>query len=149
MTMDQKTYAASAAVILKFWRGAGLTFEQACGMLAQADAESSLDPKAVGDHGQAFGLQQWHGDRADAIKAGCGVDLRALPPLQDQLKAALWELTHTEKRAWIAIQNARTAYDAGYAACRFWERPGSPIQYARRGQKAEAWVTYFRKNPVT
>ncbi|WP_158254797.1 phage tail tip lysozyme [Rhodoblastus sphagnicola] len=146
--MDMKAYYASAAMILKFWIAVGLTLEQACGMLAQADAESSLDPKAVGDHGQAFGLNQWHESRVDAIRNGCGVDLRALPPLEDQLKAAHWELTHTEKRAWTAIKQAKTAYDAGYAACRFWERPGAPGQYAKRGQKAESWKTHFLKNPV-
>jgi hypothetical protein len=147
-TMDQKAYHATAATILKFWMAHGFTFEQACGLLAQADAESSLKPGAVGDHGQAFGIHQWHADRVAAIKRGCGVDLHKLPPLEDQLKAALWELQGPEKRAWQAIREARTAYDAGYAGCRFWERPASALQSVKRGQKAESWAGYFHKNPV-
>ena len=110
---DIKTYDASAATIIKFWKGAGLALAQTCGLLAQADAESSLNPKAVGDHDEAFGLDQWHVSRIDAIRNGCGVDLTKLPPLADQLKAALWELTHTETAAWTRIKATRTAYDAG------------------------------------
>jgi hypothetical protein len=147
-TMDKKAYQAAAATILEFWMAHGFTFEQACGLLAQADAESSFNPKVVGDRGLAFGIHQWHADRIDAIKRGCGVDLRKLPPLADQLTAALWELTHTEKRAAAAIKETTTAYDAGFAGCRFWERPASPAQYSRRGQKAEAWAASFRNKSV-
>ncbi|MCW2283387.1 hypothetical protein M2323_001199 [Rhodoblastus acidophilus] len=147
-TMDNKAYQAAAATIVKFWTTRGLTLEQACGLLAQADAESALNAKAVGDHGEAFGLHQWHAARIDAIRDGCGVDLRETPPLDDQLKAAFWELTHTEKRAWTAIRQTKSAYDAGYAACRFWERPGAPGQCAKRGQRAEYWEGYFSRHPV-
>jgi hypothetical protein len=145
MTSD---YDSNAATIYQFWLAVGLTPAQACGLLAQADAESSLCPKAVGDHGQAFGLDQWHTSRIDAIRNGCGVDLKTLPPLTDQLKGALWELTHTEKLAFQRIKDAKTSFDAGYVACRYWERPGSTAQYARRGDIAEAWAAYFRKHPV-
>lgn len=141
-------YESSAVTIAKFWTGAGLTLAQACGLLAQADAESSLNPKAVGDHDEAFGLDQWHGSRAAAILKGCGVDLTRLPPLADQLKAALWELENTEKAAFAKIRATRTAYDAGYAAALYWERPSDPAQYEKRGNKAEVWLMYFEKNPI-
>lgn len=141
-------FYAAAATIHKFYISNGLTSAQACGLLAQADAESSLNPAAVGDRGQAFGLHQWHPARIDAIRNGCGIDLRRLPPLEDQLKAALWELNHTERRALVAIKAAKTAYDAGYAACRYWERPAGAAQYARRGARAEAWEAWFAKHPA-
>lgn len=142
-------YYAAAAQIYKFWLANGFSPAQAAGLLTQADAESSLNPKAVGDHDTAFGLHQWHGARAAAIKAGCGVDVTKLPPLADQLKAALWELQHPEHAALAKIKAAKTAYDAGFAAARFWERPGSTLQYQKRGDEAEAWATYFSKHPVT
>ncbi len=145
---DLETNAAKAATIYLFWRKAGFTLEQACGLLAQADAESSFNPKAVGDHGHAFGLEQWHRSRIDAIRNGCGVDLTLLPPLEDQLKAALWELTHTERHALHQVKDTRTAFDAGYAACRFWERPASTAQYAKRGAMAEKWAAYFAEHHV-
>jgi hypothetical protein len=143
-----QTYNQEAATIYKFWLANGFTPAQACGLLAQADAESSLDPKAVGDHGQAFGIQQWHAARIDAIRDDCGVDLAKLPPLADQLKAALWELQHTEKNALAKIKSATTAYDAGHDAARYWERPASTAQYAKRGSTAEKWAVYFGKHPV-
>lgn len=145
---DMKTYYANAAQIYKFWLAAGFSPAQAAGLLAQADAESSLNPNAVGDHDTAFALHQWHGDRAAVIKGGCGIDLKKLPPLDEQLKAALWELEHPEHGALARIKASKTAYDAGYAAARFWERPGSTIQYGKRGDKAESWATYFSKNPA-
>jgi hypothetical protein len=142
------TYNQCVATIYKFWIANGFTPAQACGLLAQADAESALDPKAVGDHGQAFGLDQWHQARIDAIRNGCGVDLRALPTLEDQLNAALWELQHTEKMAAAKIRAATTAFDAGHDAARFWERPASTAQYAKRGSASEKWAVYFGKYPV-
>lgn len=148
--VDLKTYYASAATIYSFWLANGFTPAQAAGLLAQADAESSLNPNAIGDHDTAFGLNQWHGSRAVAIRKGCGVDLCAkpMPPLGDQLKAALWELQHTEKAALARILAAHTAADAGAAACRYWERPGSSAQWAKRGVKAEEWAIYFTHHPV-
>ncbi len=145
---DMKTYYALATTVYKFWRANGFTLAQACGLVAQADAESSLDPEAVGDHDEAFGLQQWHGARATAILKGCGVDLTKLPPVADQLKAAHWELQHPESHALAKIKATKTAYDAGYAACRYWERPASTLQYAKRGDKAETWAVFFQKNPI-
>ncbi len=146
---DLKAYYASAATIYKFWLANGFAPAQACGLLAQADSESSLNPSAIGDHDKAFGLHQWHVERLGAIKRGCGIDLKTLPPLADQLKAALWELEHTEHGALMRIKMAKTAYEAGYDACRYWERPGSTNQYQKRGDKAEAWAVYFSKHPVT
>jgi len=144
--LDLKTYDANAAAIRRFWIDAGLTEAQACGMLAQADAESSLNPDAIGDHDRAFGLDQWHPSRIDAIRNGCGIDLMKRPPLADQLRAALWELKHTERHAFLQIKAAGSAWDAGYAACRFWERPASAAQYARRGALAEKWAAFFERH---
>jgi len=42
--VDLGTYYANAATIYQFWLESGLTPAQACGLLAQADSESSLDP---------------------------------------------------------------------------------------------------------
>ena len=143
-----KAYYANAATVYKFWIDNGFTPAQAAGLLAQADAESSLNPLAVGDHDEAFGIHQWHTARRAAILKGCGVDLSKLPALADQLKAALWELEHTEKHALSMIKMAKTAQAAGALGCQFWERPADPAQYAKRGTTAERWAIYFSKNPI-
>ena len=56
-------HEANARTIYAFWRGVELSHAVACGFVANADAESSLDPTLVGDNGKAVGLHQWHGDR--------------------------------------------------------------------------------------
>jgi hypothetical protein len=137
-------YYSNAAIIFEFFKSVGLLPEQAAGMLAQADAESSLDPKAVGDHGEASGLFQLHGIRADAIKAGCGIDIKALPDVLEQCKGVWFELQHSEKRALAKLREATLAYEAGFAACKFFERPGAPGQPEKRGNTAEKWLAHFQ-----
>jgi hypothetical protein len=144
MSKAPATYYAAAKIIYDFWIGEGFSDAFACGMLAQADAESSLNPLAVGDGGKAFGLFQLHRDRCEAIEAGCKIDLTLLPSVAVQCRAALWELRHTEKHALAHIQAATTAYDAAVAACHYYERPGAPGQDAKRGVKAANWHTYFQ-----
>ena len=146
--MDQATYRANAATIVKIYLGKGLTMAQAIGVMTQFDAESSLSPKAIGDHGSAFGLAQMHPDRIAAIKKGCGIDLHALPPIADQCEAVWWELNASEHKALAALRAAKTAFDAGHDMCRFYERPASTAQYQIRGNKAEVWASYFAKHPV-
>ena len=71
---DMAAYYATAKTIHDFWIGKGCTPNHAAGWLTQADAESSLNPKAVGDHGKSFGLHQLRDPRLALIKAGCGID---------------------------------------------------------------------------
>lgn len=151
-----KSYYPNATLIYHFWLANGFSPEQATGLLAQGDAESSLDPTAIGDHDQAFGLDQWHVGRCEVIRKGCGVDLDkkvagkvVLPSLEDQLKAALWELHHPEHYALAKILATKTAFDAGHDACRYWERPKSPLQWDKRGQTAQKWFDYFNKPKTT
>ena len=144
---NMAVYYADATVVYSFWLSHGYSPAAACGLVAQADAESSFNPLAVGDHDHAFSVYQDHDDRCAQIKKGCGVDLKRSPTVADALKAAYWELTHTEKFANAQIKAAKTAYDAGFAACKFFERPGSHDQYIKRGKKAEEWAVYFSKHP--
>ena len=148
MTITPAQSIANRKTIYAFWLGAFNLPSAAAGLTAQALGESSYDPAAIGDHGTAYSLQQWHGVRAAAIEAGCGIDVTKLPPLADALKAALWELRNPEKGALAHILSAKTAYDAGYAACRYWERPAATADYAKRGNLAEEIAVYFSKNPV-
>lgn len=112
-------------------------------MLAQGEAESSLDVKAIGDHDTAFGLHQWHGDRCDAIKAGCGIDPRTDGLIENHVLAANWELHNSERAALMKIEAATTAMDAGIAACVFYERAGASMAAQRRGAMSERWAVLF------
>ena len=142
---DLRPYYLVAQTIYDFFVSHGFTPEQACGVVANADAESSMRVNVVGDKGHAFGLFQLHADRADLIKAGCGIDIRTASAA-DQCSAVLYELNHTERRAMTALRQAKTAYDAAHDFCRFYERPGSTLQYAIRGDKGEQWLLWFKKH---
>ena len=120
----------------------------AAAFVEQADAESSFEPSVRGDHGEAFGLFQLHDDRIDAINRATGIDIVATPLVAKQLEGVWWELTHPELIHLNQILKARNAYDAGYLACRLWERAGAPGQPAKRGQGAQAWLAWFATRPT-
>lgn len=142
-------YYATAKTIYDFWVGKKCTPAQAAGWLAQDDAEASLNPKAKGDKDKfgvykAFGLAELHPDRIAVIKAGCGIDMATCPDVLTQLNGMWWELQHTaEHHAWKMVAATTTAYDAGFAACKYYERPGAPGQAEKRGALAQKWAGYF------
>ena len=98
-----------------------------------------------GDYGEAFGLFQMHDDRIAAIKRATGIDIVATPTVEKQLEGVWWELTHPELIHLNQILKAANAYDAGYLACKLWERAGAPGQPAKRGQGAQAWLAYLNR----
>ena len=61
---------------IKFFEGKGYSREQASGIVANLMAESNLNPKAVGDNGQAVGVGQWHPVRQADFKKAFGIDLK-------------------------------------------------------------------------
>jgi hypothetical protein len=72
-------FFGAAHAILAAWKAHGVANPFAFGMLAQAEAESSLDPNARGDHVKgeptAFGLYQRHKARLAAIRGAKGIDI--------------------------------------------------------------------------
>ena len=135
-----------AGQIRAAFMAAGWESNAACGMVAQAEAKSSFRTWALGDHEDAYGLWQIHEDRSKTINNGCGVDLRALPGVADQCKAVLWELTHIEKAALVQITSPGiSAYDAGFAAAKSYERPKSKDEWDKRGQRAAYWAAFKEK----
>ena len=128
MAFDMTPYYNAAKEIQAFWLSVGLSPANALGLLAQADAESSLNPKAIGDNGKAFGLHQLHMDRVlvvrdgDKYHPGCGIDISKLPSIADQLQGVWWELQHSEKHALALLRLETNAYGSGAAGCAY-ERP--------------------------
>ncbi len=153
-TLEGLTFFGNAAAILAAWRAHAASIAFALGMLAQAEAESSLDPNAKGDHVKgeptAFGLHQWHAGRLNAIKAQHGADILAdvkagRGSVQIQIDAASWELDTFAYYGKKAIESASTAYMAAHQACALFERAGAADAAARRGAMAERWAVYFQK----
>lgn len=63
----------------------------AAGMAAQEVVESRMDPRAVGDGGQAYGAFQWHPDRQKKIYDHFKKPLQQMS-LEEETDAAIWEL---------------------------------------------------------
>jgi Phage tail lysozyme len=153
---EGKVFFTNARTIFETFKSFGVSDMFAIGMLANAEAESSLDPNAMGDREDnrnptAFGLFQWHRDRLIAIKTALGTDIEAEArggrgTTQTQIEAAWWELNTFSSYGKAAIEAAKTAYMAAYEACALFERAGAAAAADRRGQMAVRWLAYFGRN---
>lgn len=122
---------------MAFFRKLGWSQAQAAGIVANLAHESGLNPRAVGDSGQAFGIAQWHPDRQANFRKWAGKDITA-STLEDQLGFVQYELTRgAEQRAGAMLLAARNAQDAGAAMSRYYERPlAADAEAAKRGATA-------------
>lgn len=141
---DAKALGAQA---LAYFKSKGWTAEQAAGIVANLARESSLNAKAVGDNGHAFGLAQWHADRQAKFKELFGKDIRQ-STFAEQLQFIQHELTAgAERVAGNALRSATTARAAAGVVSRQYERPRDTDLEARiRGDMAERW---FARNDLT
>ena len=127
---------------LEFFQSKGWTKEQAAGLAANIKRESSFNPAATGDNGQALGLAQWHPDRQAEFKKQFGKDMRG-SSLDDQLAFMHFELTAgKEVAAGAKLRQAKTAEDAAAAVSTHYERPADKAgEAAKRSQLATEIVT--------
>ncbi len=152
-TPEGAAFFANAKAVVAAWKSKRVSNAFAFGMLAQAEAESTLDPNAKGDRDAkgeptAFGLHQWHGPRLSAIKARTGIDILAAVlggkgDVKNQIAGAWWELTSLPWAGMKAIQSQSTAYGAAMQATALFERAGALDAAERRGRMAERWVSWF------
>jgi len=140
-------FFSNAGKSINKWLSYGVSMPFALAMTAQEEAESSFDFKAHGDHRSAYGLFQFHPDRCALIKSGTGIDIMKFPSIEQQIAGAWYELHSTERVAFDAISAAKTARDAGIAACVKYERAGAAMAAQKRGAMSERWAVYVQKNP--
>ena len=114
---------SEAQYALDYFMNAGFTPAQAAGLVSNLQAESgaSLNTKAVGDAGTAFGIAQWRGDRAARFKSMYGKDV-VNSSLDEQLSYVLWELSNTEKSAGAKLRGAKTEAEAAAIVDQYYER---------------------------
>ena len=115
--------SANAATALKFFTQQGWSAAQAAGIVGNLQAESgkNINPAAVGDGGQAYGIAQWHGPRQRDFERIMGRPLKG-SSLQDQLEFMQWELNNTEKSAGAKLKAAQSAAEAAEIVDKFYER---------------------------
>lgn len=130
--------AKGAGDLLSFFMRRGWSKEASAGIVANMIAESGLNPSAVGDSGQAFGLGQWHPDRQANFLRIFGHDIRKSNKWE-QAAFYDWELRNTHKNAGNMLRNAKSASEAGQIVSRYHEAPrDADFQASRRGDLAEA-----------
>lgn len=118
--------ASASSQAMAFYLSQGWTREQAAALVGNLAWESGLNPGQTGDSGGAYGLAQWHRDRAEAFKRFSGKSLVG-SSLSDQLAFSQFELTHGgERHAGNALRGARSLNDALSAVLYDYERPRNP-----------------------
>lgn len=124
-----------------FWKSKGFSHEQAAGIVANEQKESSCNPKAVWDSGAAHWIFQWHDPRRSSIETQFGKKVLEMTHVQ-QLEAAYWEMTQTsESKVMEPLKSAKTAREAGAIFSKIYERPANEIgEMNSRGEMAEAFA---------
>lgn len=93
--------------------------------------ESGLNPTAVGDNGNAYGLAQWNGPRKAALLNYAQSNGQNAADPNVQLDFLMAELGGPESAAWSKIAGAADANQAGAAVLNHFERPAE-VHRARR-----------------
>jgi LysM repeat protein len=113
----------NASQTIAFFMSKGLTRAQAAGIAGNLLYESGFNPSAVGDGGTSFGVAQWHYGRGDAMKAFCTSHGYSTTSFKGQLEYLWSELNGSESNALSHLRASGSAYDAGIAFERYFERP--------------------------
>ena len=119
-----KGWAKTQVQIIDQLIGLGWTKEQAIGITANIERESTGDPEAIGDGGNAYGIAQWHPDRQANFEKWSGKSIKG-STLAEQVAFINYEMRKgTEQGAGKKLAQTKTASEAAATVSRFYERPG-------------------------
>lgn len=126
--LSEEEQAANRRAIYEYLtQELGLNRAAACGIIANVEVESVLDPNAWGDYGTSYGICQWHNKRYDRLLDFAAE--REIDPalLQTQLEFMRWELEGYYDYVYAYLcrlpDTRRGAYSAGYYWCYWYQRP--------------------------
>ena len=132
---DRPGARGNAQQAIDFFMSKGLTRAQAAGIAGNLLFESGFSPSAVGDGGTSFGIAQWHNGRGSAMKQWTVDQGYSSTSFKGQLEYLWHELNHSESNALGKLRATSSAYDAGMAFCRYFERPA--VINPARGEAAD------------
>lgn len=132
----------SASEAMNFFQSRGWTKAQAAGIVGNLQGESgpNLNPTAVGDGGDAYGIAQWNQrvspDRVARFQQVIGVPLRQ-SNFQQQLRFVDYELRTSERRAGAALASAQDPAQAAVAMSAYeryqgWDQGTASAETQRR-----------------
>ena len=138
----------------------GFNTAAACGLMANAEAESGFNVMDIGDGNTSFGLFQWHAGRKSKLINFCKEKKLNYQSVEGQLKYLEYELKKSYKNVYNYLKSvdntAEGAYKAGYHFCYYFEIPSNrEVKSAKRGALARDtyWKKYSKYNgkqiPVT
>jgi Phage tail lysozyme len=111
---------------LSLLREDGWTKEQACGIIANIQAESTFNFRNdTGDGGRAYGLCQWHEDRRPLFQTKFGHPMKPESTFEEQVRYITYEMKNggpLEKQAGAELAAATTPGEAADKVCRRYER---------------------------
>lgn len=134
----------SAGKAFQMLKGLGLSAAQAAGVVANLMTESNLNPDALGDNGQAYGIQQLHPDRQARFAQLMGKPVQG-SSLEEQITFLVREMKEgMESTAWNVLRQSQSPEEAGRAFSMFNERPRDAYGEAmRRGALATSLFNKF------
>jgi hypothetical protein len=114
--------SSDVSKITDFFEKHGWSHDQALGIAANIQAESSGNAQAVGDHGAAYGLGQWHSDRQAQFAKLFGHDIQH-STMDEQLQFYQWELKNSQAKAGQDLSGATSPGQAAAIVSSEFERP--------------------------
>lgn len=120
----------------------GLSRTVAAGLVGNMVEESRMNPNAIGDNGNAFGLAQWN-SRGPEMKKFLADRGKGWNDFYGQLDFVVHELQNGEAKAMNQLSLAKDAASAGIIAMNEYERPAmwarAKTQGARAGSSVQAY----------
>ncbi|WP_454695597.1 phage tail tip lysozyme [Achromobacter aegrifaciens] len=102
---------------VRYFESKGYAREAAVGLVANLQAQSNLDPRAVGADGVSAGIGLWNPRRQADFKRVYGMDMRE-STVEQQLDFVARELESTRRRAGVHLAAAATPAQASVAVYR-------------------------------
>lgn len=115
---------------------AGLTPDQAYGVMGNLEVESSLNPASYNPNEKAIGIVQWEGGRRAALQAFAAARGTSETDLQTQLEFMLHEWQTTESSAYQAIKSAGSPEQAAALDDQYYERSSGAARQQREQDAA-------------
>lgn len=131
-TAANRTYGNApkgSAGMVRDFEHMGWSHKAAAGIVANLFAESGFNPRAVGDHGAAYGLGQWHAARQLDFYTKFGHDIKH-STLQEQEQFVNYELHHKYKTVGNALGDVDSAQRAGRLLSLYYEKPAAANEQA-------------------
>jgi len=119
----------------------GLPDSAAKGIAANAQAESSFNPNAIGDNGTSEGLWQWHGSRRREMLAYTQPRIaRGEDPVIAQTDFLVYDMKKNYRSTYDKLLRTNSSAEAAEIVCREYERPRNvETEVAKRSRIAQSY----------